>query len=410
MKLYYLGSAIDPAVMDEIIQKSRIKPSHAPVYFQMMALKGLKSQHHDMEVHCIPPIKTYPKGSLLCWGRRKENLSDDITSVWLPAINIQLIKHITISISTFFSVLWWIIKNARYKDKLLVSYYIYLPYTIPSLLLCKLFRCKTSAIITDSIDYSYKNSEKRSIKNLLITIVRKLTNKVRNSYDCYIFLTKHMIEVFDIRNKKYIIMEGFSDGSSFSDVEITDKSEFKTIMYAGFLSNDFGVPKLVDAFMKLKGNYQLWIFGSGDCEAYLKECSQMDSRIKFFGKVNRHELLIREKKAHLLVSVKPSCEEHGKYAFPSKILEYMSSGTPVLSTRVGGIPEEYFDYIYSLEDESEKGIITRLSELLSQSEKELKEKGTKAKEFAAEHKSYLVQGERMIGLFKECLNHGKSSN
>ncbi len=38
------------------------------------------------------------------------------------------------------------------------------------------------------------------------------------------------------------------------------------------------------------------------------------------------------------------------YSFPSKTFEYMVSGTPFLTTRLKGIPQEYDKYIYSIND------------------------------------------------------------
>lgn len=410
MKLYYLGSVINPITMDQIVLHSRIKPSHAPVYFQFMALKGIKEYVEDMEVHGIPPIKTFPGGCLFSWGPRREELIKGLHVTWLPAVNLQIIKHITIGISTFFSVLGWLLRNIGSRDKLLISYYIYLPYSIPSLVLCKLFRCRSVVIITDSIDYSYQGYGKNFMKNILLRLARQLTNRIRNSFDSYIFLTKPMLEVFQIGSKKSIIMEGFSDGDSFKGLENIQKSKVRTIMYAGLLSEDFGVVKLVEAFMKLKGDYCLWLFGAGECEAYLKKCERKDQRITFFGKVPREELLERECRAHLLISVKPSAMEHGRYAFPSKILEYMASGTPVLSTRVEGIPEEYFHYIYPIEDESEEGILSAIRQILEKSDEELTKKGQLAKAYALENKSYLVQGKRMVQFFEECINDSKKYN
>ncbi|HWT75767.1 MAG TPA: glycosyltransferase [Mobilitalea sp.] len=403
MKIYYLGSAIDPATMDKITLESKIKPSHAPVYFQRMALKGMKLFNKDIEIHSVPPVKTFPNGNMFCWGRRKEKLSADLTAYWLPSINLQIIKHITIAIATFFSVFWWLIRNLGCKEKILVSYFIYLPYSFPALVLCRLFQCKTAAVITDSIDYSYGKVGRSSLKNILRSMIRNRTLNLKDSFDCYIFLTKYLRNDFQVANKKYIIMEGFCDESSFHGIMDCGKTDAKTVMYAGLLSRDFGINKLVDAFMKMEGNYRLWLFGSGDSEDYIRKCEKKDERIKYRGKVNREELLESELKADLLISVKPSAEEHSKYAFPSKILEYMSSGTPVLSTRVGGIPEEYFNYICPLEDESEAGIISSIKRILLISDDGLREKGMAAREFALNHKNYRVQGERMITLFKECL-------
>jgi len=45
-----------------------------------------------------------------------------------------------------------------------------------------------------------------------------------------------------------------------------------------------------------------------------------------------------------------------RYSFPSKLIEYMASATPVLTTRLPGIPPEYEPYVYWIEDDSVEGI------------------------------------------------------
>ena len=55
----------------------------------------------------------------------------------------------------------------------------------------------------------------------------------------------------------------------------------------------------------------------------------------------------------ILVNFRSPNEELTKYSFPSKILEYISSGSLVLSTRLLGIPDEYFSYIVPL-DQADK--------------------------------------------------------
>ena len=41
-----------------------------------------------------------------------------------------------------------------------------------------------------------------------------------------------------------------------------------------------------------------------------------------------------------------------KYSFPSKLLEYMLMDRPILSTRMHGIPNEYFDCFLAISDAS----------------------------------------------------------
>lgn len=182
-------------------------------------------------------------------------------------------------------------------------------------------------------------------------------------FDGYVILTKHMAKAMDIKNMPYTVIEGFSDPDAFKNL-VPHKNKKKTLMYAGALSEVHNIRKLIDGFMATKIDACLCIYGDGDQRQYVEEASKKDCRILYKGKVNRADLLQAQKNAHLLISVKATEDKHTLYAFPSKILEYMTSGTAVLTTKVGGIPEEYFDYVYTIEDESIEGIANAISACL----------------------------------------------
>ena len=69
-----------------------------------------------------------------------------------------------------------------------------------------------------------------------------------------------------------------------------------------------------------------------------------NEKIKYFGVIDFESILLRQKNTDLLINPRPSIDEYTKYSFPSKIMEYMASGTPVLTTKLSGIPMEYYDY------------------------------------------------------------------
>ena len=84
------------------------------------------------------------------------------------------------------------------------------------------------------------------------------------------------------------------------------------------------------------------------------------------------------------------------YSFPSKTIEYMSSGTPVLTTKLGGIPKEYYDYLFFTKGDSINDIYESLDDLLKVDQSVLIEKGQKAKKFVDENKNYLLQTKKVI--------------
>ena len=79
-------------------------------------------------------------------------------------------------------------------------------------------------------------------------------------------------------------------------------------------------------------------------------------------------------------------------------MEYMVSGTPVLTTKLPGMPKEYYDYIYLIEDESENGMMDSIITVLNLPREELIEKGKNAKDFVLKYKNNNVQAKKIIEL------------
>ena len=99
-------------------------------------------------------------------------------------------------------------------------------------------------------------------------------------------------------------------------------------------------------------------------------------------------------------SIERAHEEFTKYSFPSKNIEYMASGTPLLTTKLPGMPKEYYPYVFLIENESVEGYAKALERVLAQSDEELYVFGEKAKDFVLEKKNSFEQAKRVIELIK----------
>ena len=186
--------------------------------------------------------------------------------------------------------------------------------------------------------------------------------------------------------------------------KLEDKYEEKVIIYAGALYEKYGVKSLIEAFIEVKDkDARLWLFGDGDLVNEMNTYQEKDSRVKYFGVVPNEYVVREQLKATLLVNPRPSIEEFTKYSFPSKNMEYMASGTPVLTTPLQGMPKEYNDHVYLFEDETVEGMIKTLTTILSKDKTELHEKGIRAKEFVLKEKNNVVQAEKILKMIlKDC--------
>lgn len=68
----------------------------------------------------------------------------------------------------------------------------------------------------------------------------------------------------------------------------------------------------------------------------------------YYGNVAHEKITQKEKEADLLINPRFTSGAYTEYSFPSKIIEYLESGTPIISSKLKGIPEEYFNYIFPL--------------------------------------------------------------
>ena len=72
------------------------------------------------------------------------------------------------------------------------------------------------------------------------------------------------------------------------------------------------------------------------------------------------------------------------------------SATPVVTTRLPGIPEDYSNHLYVFDDESEIGIKNTLNNLMSLSSEELFQKGQLASKFVMNEKSNKIQAQKIV--------------
>ena len=161
---------------------------------------------------------------------------------------------------------------------------------------------------------------------------------------------------------------------------------------------------LVESFIAVDiDNSELWLYGNGPFVDELQSYIQCDPRIRYFGVRPNQEVFEAELRATLLVNPRPTHEEFTQYSFPSKNMEYMVSGTPVLTTALPGMPKDYYPYVYIFDQgETIEGYVMVLRKILSLPDVELRKKGLMARQWVLDNKNHIGQTERIIQLVSDC--------
>lgn len=257
---------------------------------------------------------------------------------------------------------------------------------------------KTVLICPDLSIYMDLDAKKKPLKTFLKKIENKIAQRLLKRVDGYILFTEQMKDYFADFNKPYAVIEGvYRDKYSLKP---TEKQNF--IMHAGSLHYNIGIEELIAAFESISdANQELWFFGSGAMDNYIREKAEKNKRIKHMGFVEPQKLFEYEKQATLLVNVRDPKAEYTKYSFPSKTFEYMASGTPFLTTDLPGIPAEYKDYIFTIESNNVDLIKEGMEKALSLTPEERESFGRNARAFVLENKNKYVQSKKFADFLSQ---------
>lgn len=294
--------------------------------------------------------------------------------------------------------------KTRYKGSDVIVF-VYSMRSAPMATACrikeKIPQAKIYLIITDLPQFMDLGQSR--VKAALKKIDWQSIKKMQKKFDGFILYAEKMAGYLEIPSNKWILMEGSYDTAE----QITAvKEKKKAVMYSGKLDEQYGIKMLVDAFMSIQdSDIELWITGGGNTEGYIKACAKKDNRIKFYGFLpSRQDVLQKQAEASLLVNMRLPSELASEYCFPSKLFEYMATGTPVLSFDIAGIPREYLQYLYVVKQETVDALAKAIEETLSLDEASLQEQGNGAREFVINEKNTKTQCSKM---WKFVTNYGE---
>lgn len=398
MKILYIGTVSDNNEYEKILKNSRVKASAAPQTFETAFMKGLVEngiKSDDITILSCPMIASFPGSKKVLWGAEKQRILQSYDVTWVPTVNIQGLKMATQRMFSKSLIENWFRENENVKDKCVLLYSLYRPVLINVLELCKKYGCKCFSFVPDLPKHMYLNKSGKKAK-----LAERYVNKaieIQGDLDGYIYLTRAMKDEV-APTKPYIIVEGIADDTNLKS-DLVDRKD-NVIMYAGAISERYGFNNLIDGFSMLKGDYELHIYGYGDYVDKLNERVKKDSRIRYFGRQPREEILKKEKEAALLVNVRNPDDEFTKFSFPSKTMEYMLSGTPLLTTRLPGIPEVYFGYCLSIADNEPESIMANFENFFSLNDEKRKLIGIRAQDFVSSQKNHKAQANKVLNFIE----------
>jgi glycosyltransferase involved in cell wall biosynthesis len=183
---------------------------------------------------------------------------------------------------------------------------------------------------------------KRMLKRVDAAIVRRLLAYADGAFP----ITEHIGRDWLVGGPEYWTMEGISDdaAAALSSARANGSYVYRgahrpVLLYTGRLEQTVTFAR---AFHRSSIEATLVMTGGGEDAAELQSLAAADERITLKGFMPDDAFAQEIGRADFMINLRDPAWPGAPYSFPSKLFEYLISGKPVISTRMAGIPAEYF--------------------------------------------------------------------
>lgn len=388
MKILYVSSLCSVKEYERMFNLYGSTSSHASQKFNRMLVEGLVANGCDVDALTQRIIVKGGENDLV----RPDEVENEIHYKYLPRYADKKKNRLMTIRNAYKEIKKWKKKN---PDGVVICDIILGEMSIAVWLSSFGSKMKNYGIVTD-VPGIRAGDQRKGIK----AIPQKIKDYMISIYDGYIFLTDKMNERLNKNGKPYVVVEGMVDPAVLNEPNTLENKHAETVcMMAGLLEDIFGVSALLEAFMKTdKKDARLLFYGKGGSVDKIEQCAKKDGRIKYCGELTNKQIVAEEKKATLLINPRPAEGEWTAYSFPSKNMEYMASGTPLVAYDLPCIPREYIPYFYQITSKEQMSDL--LNELLFKDKEELHAFGEKAQKWITSNKNAITQASKVVRMLK----------
>ena len=384
MRIFYLGSLTTPV-------ECRKNPycSEAANNAQLDMLRALICHGVKQVIAVCPTVMpSFPKSNCLWVSSSAHKINSSLQVIAPSFVNFGSIRVFTQFISIFKCL--QDLRNNHGKPDVILSYNLSTGYALAGFLLAKLWRIPMVPIVADlGFPEMFRTMNRRCEARLQIALLKNMSGVIsfssRTAQD--LCLDQPVIKI-----EPGVNADDFQSQPSYQRTH----NNRKIVMFSGTLAEESGLLMLLNAFSLVKDpDIELWITGRGILKEEIEKISKYDSRIRFLGFVEREELLKLYALATVLINPRPSCLPEHRYNFPSKLLQYMATGRPVITTATGDV-QDYESLVFLLRVETESAMAQLISDVCSLSDDDLNAKAMRARDYVLQHKTWNIEGLRIL--------------
>lgn len=355
-------------------------PQRSAINFQRSLLGALRDAGVATYTIGTLPVMAFPRNRAFFSGASSEG------GETIPLLNLPGLRMVWRTV-VFFSRLMSVVNRS---DVILV-YSLHTPLLLAASVAARMKRVRLGIVIPDLplfMDSEYSGVLRGWLKALDNRLLKWLAGKADVSFP----ITSRIANDWLNRSSGYVVVEGISP-STMQPFNNSARPRRPLLLYTGNFSH---ILKCVEMFRRSAIDAELVLIGAGPERPALESLAGQDPRIRVKGFMEPDALQSEVEKSSFLINLRDTAWPGGRYSFPSKLVEYIRQGRPVISTRLDGIPVEYFDYFFPLDDRNDAAFAQSLATAIAADRSYLEAAVSGAQAMLRERKSSLVVGRRII--------------
>jgi glycosyltransferase involved in cell wall biosynthesis len=311
-------------------------------------------------------------------------------------VNLGALKILTLGLSSACATLTWCLRN-RGRRRVVVSYNLNAPPAYFVGPVCRLLGAKFVPFIGD-IYVPGEVVRDTWLRRVEFAAQRRAIPRADGLLVC----NKAIVDDFS-PTSDFLLVEGGVRESFVASFGVRSRSApgFH-IVFAGQLSDLNGVRLLLDSMGLVDdGELRVTVMGGGPLAHLVEAAAARDPRIRFLGLVPVERVWEEYATADLLVNLRSTAYQTHRYVFPSKVVECLATGVPLLSTKTGHVESEFGEFVFLLDAQTPDALAAKIVEIKSMSVEDRLSIGKSAQQHVLRNKTWEAQVKKIAAYLKE---------
>lgn len=396
MKCIFLSNVLDP----EFANKNNINTiSFADNTAQYQLILGLQKKYKDDLIIITPSYNDFTN-----YNHRAEDviLNNSIKCIGIKNNSKNKIIYYLTIIYNYYKELKKQLNIYQNEKIVIITNGSHIFRSLPVLLLQRKFKFKFVPFLISSVELP----EYKGINHIIASYSKHAMKKIDGSITYVENNSTHysnmpFVTVLFSLNENDIMLSNELIKNKKEDSKKTK------IFFGGALTEINGIHHLIRLIEKSPDFCEYTICGDGDYKDKLIELQKKNpNKLKFLGPVSHSYVLELEHNSDYVIMLRDTDSKmgqyHSNYSLPSKIFEYMLSGTPIILNKYNAIPKELSKFIDPFENCNIDNIIEFLIKNKKPSKK-MKKKALEGRNYIIKNATAEVQNKKIINFIEKIM-------